>query len=73
MQNESQNNKASIGSEIRKVWSKITDQDIALYEDQPDQFFLKLKEKHGVSQEDAQKRLKAMKTACGSCGTQKAA
>lgn len=73
MQNAPQNSKSSIGSEIRKIWSKVTDEDIALYEKKPDQFFSRLKEKHGVSKEDAQKRLKDMKTACGSCGTQKAA
>lgn len=73
MKNMPQNNKPSIGSEIRKVWSKMTDEDISLHEKQPDKFFARLKEKHRVSKEDAQKRLKNMKTSCGSCGTQKAA
>jgi uncharacterized protein YjbJ (UPF0337 family) len=60
-------------AEIKKNWSKLSDEEIRLYEKQPDQFFGKVKEKHGVSKEDAQKRLTEMKSSCGCGGTEKAA
>jgi hypothetical protein len=67
-----QNNSAMMASEIKKVWNKLSDEDIKLYEKQPDQFFAKVKEKHNVSTEDAQKRMKEIKASCG-CTTEKAA
>lgn len=60
-------------AEIKKNWSKLSDEEIKLHEKQPDQFFGKVKEKHGVSKEDAQKRLTEMKSSCGCGGTEKAA
>jgi hypothetical protein len=62
----------ALHAEIKKTWSKLSDEDIKLHEKQPEQFFSKVKEKQNVSNEDAQKRLKEMKTSCG-CGTSKAA
>ena len=61
-----------ISAEIKKSSSKLSDDDIKLYATQPDTFFSKLKEKQGVSREDAQKRLAEIKTGCG-CGSAKAA
>lgn len=60
-------------AEIRKSWSRLTDEDARLYEKQPDLFFAKIKEKHGIGREEAQKRLTEVEAACGSCGTEKAA
>jgi uncharacterized protein YjbJ (UPF0337 family) len=60
-------------AEMKKAWNKLTDEDVVLYEKQPEQFFTKVKEKHGASREEAQKRLTEIKAACGSCGTDKAA
>ena len=67
-----QNNSAMMAVEIKKAWNKLSDEDIKLYEKQPDQFFAKVKEKHNVSTEDAQKRMKEIKASCG-CNTEKAA
>lgn len=67
-----QDKAAMMNVEIKKVWNKLTDEDIKLYDRQPDQFFSKLKEKHSVSKEDGQKRLQDIKTSCG-CSSTKAA
>ena len=62
-----------IASEIKKSWSKLSDDDVKLFPTQADQFFAKLKEKQGVSKEDGQKRLDEIKASCGSCSSEKAA
>lgn len=59
-------------AEIKKNWGRLSDEEIKLHSSQPDQFYSKLKEKHGVNKEDAQKRLSEIKTSCG-CGSEKAA
>lgn len=56
-----------IGAEIKKSWSKLSDDDVKLFPAQADKFFAALKDKQGVSKEDGQKRLDEIKTACGSC------
>jgi galactose-1-phosphate uridylyltransferase len=63
---------AMVSAEIKKSWSKLSDDDIKLYATQPDSFFTKLKEKQGINREDAQKRLAEIKSSCG-CGSAKAA
>lgn len=59
-------------AEIKKNWSKLSDDEVKLHAEKPEEFFGKVKEKHGVSKEDAQKRLTEMKSSCG-CGDSKAA
>lgn len=61
-----------LSAEIKKTWNKLSDEDVKLLESQPDQFFAKIKEKHSVSREDAQKRLTEIKGA-GGCTAEKAA
>lgn len=59
-------------TEIKKAWNKLSDEDVALYENQPDQFFARVKEKHGFSREQTEKRLENIKQTCGSnCGSDK--
>jgi hypothetical protein len=58
--------------EIKKVWSKLSDEDLKL-QDKPEQFLARIKEKQGISTEDAQKRLTEIKASCGSCMAEKAA
>jgi hypothetical protein len=62
-----------LNAEIKKAWNKMSDEDVKLQETQPDQFFAKLREKHNVTREDAQKRLKEIKASCGACTAEKAA
>ena len=57
---------AMLNAEIKKVWGKLSDEEIRMHDTQQDQFFGKIKEKHGLSKEDAQKRLTEIKTAYGS-------
>ena len=65
MTNTEQNNgKAETSDKIlqltarmKETWSKLSDDDIKLYNGNRDQFFAKLKEKHNVSKEDAIKRM----------------
>jgi hypothetical protein len=63
---------AKLHAEIKKTWNKLSDDEIKLYETQPDQFFDKVKTKQGVNRDDADKKMATMKTSCG-CGTEKAA
>lgn len=64
---------AMFTTEVKKAWNKLSDDEIRLYETDKDAFFAKLKEKHSVSKEDAQKRIAEIKTECGNCSTEKAA
>jgi hypothetical protein len=59
--------------EIRKTWNKLSDEEVKLQETQPSEFFAKIKEKYGTDKEEAQKRLAAIKAACGTCTAEKAA
>jgi hypothetical protein len=61
-------------AEIKKTWSKLSDDDIKLAGTNRDQFFAKLHEKQAVSKADGEKKLQELEKACGcgpSCGTQK--
>jgi hypothetical protein len=69
----SQDKTDMLNAEIGKAWNKLSPDDVKLQETQPDQFFAKLREKHNVTREDAQKRLKEIKAACGACTAEKAA
>ena len=46
--------------QIKKTWGKLTDDDIALYEGNAEEFFGKVEEKYGIDKETAEKRLKEM-------------
>ncbi len=65
---------AMIKSEIKKAWNKLTDDDVNLYENQPEAFFARVKEKHGTTREQAEARLQNIKNTCShACGGEKAA
>jgi len=67
-----QDNTAMLKTEIKKAWNKLTDEDVSLYESQPDLFFARVKEKHSLSREQAEKRLLTIRETCGSaCGSDK--
>ena len=52
-----------IKASIKQKWAKLTDDDIMLFNGRKDEFFGKLKEKHGVAKEEAEKSLKAFEDA----------
>ena len=60
-------------AEIKKTWNKLTDDDVKLLESNTAHFFAKIKEKHNVDQDTAQKSLTEIKASCGSCSSEKAA
>jgi uncharacterized protein YjbJ (UPF0337 family) len=62
-----------LNAKIKETWSKLSDDDIKLYSGKRDQFFVKLKEKHGVSKEDAEKVFQEFEAACATsaCSTEK--
>lgn len=61
-----------IKGELKKVWGKLTDDEIMLYNGKQDQFFGKLKEKYGIAKEAAELRIKELVKACPECsGTDK--
>lgn len=67
-------NTAKMHAEIKKTWSKLSDDDAKLCQSDRAQFFAKLQEKQGVSKADGEKKLRELEKACGcgpSCGTQK--
>jgi uncharacterized protein YjbJ (UPF0337 family) len=45
--------------EFKKIWGKLTDDDIMLYNGKRDVFFGKLKEHYGLAKEEAEKQIKA--------------
>lgn len=49
---------ANLNAKIKETWSKLSDDDIKLYNGNRDQFFIKLTEKQNVSKEDGEKTLK---------------
>lgn len=49
---------ANLNAKIKETWSKLSDEDIKLYNGNRDQFFTKLTEKQSVSKEDGEKKLK---------------
>lgn len=44
--------------EIKKMWGRLTDDEITLLDGQEDSFYGKLKEKYGIAREEGEKRLK---------------
>lgn len=70
--NKEQNAHEKLHKEIKKTWTKLTDDNVKLYATKPDDFFAKLKEKHSVSKEDAKKKIAQLEKDCG-CGSAKAA
>ena len=64
--------KTALKAAIKKEWSKLSDEDVNLYETQKDTFFKKIEEKHQIVPEVSRKKLKELETANG-CGTEKAA
>ncbi len=72
--NQKPENAQKLNAEIKKTWSKLSDDDIKLCETNRDQFFAKLKEKQNVSKEDGEKKLQELEKSCGcgtSCGSEK--
>jgi uncharacterized protein YjbJ (UPF0337 family) len=58
-----------IKGEIKKIWGKLTDDEILLYNGKQDLFFGKLKEKYGIAKEAAEERIKGFeKTLASSVG-----
>jgi uncharacterized protein YjbJ (UPF0337 family) len=49
---------SQIKGQIKSIWGKLTDDDIALFEGNRDQFFGKVQEKYGIAKEEAEKRIR---------------
>lgn len=47
-----------LNGEIKKLWGRMTDDEITLLDGQEDSFYGKLKEKYGIAREEGEKRLK---------------
>jgi len=56
-----------IKGEIKKLWGKLTDDEIMLYNGSQDLFFGKMKEKYGLTKEAVELRIKEFEKACPSC------
>lgn len=69
---ETSENTLKFNAKIKETWSKLSDDDIKLYNGSRDQFFAKLKEKHSISKEDGEKRLQEIEKSCAAaCSTEK--
>ena len=66
--NKPEDKAAKLSAKIKEAYSKLSDDDIKLYDGKRDQFFAKLQEKQNVSKEDGEKKLQEIEKACG-CGT----
>ncbi len=51
------------GAQIKKEWSKLTDDDLGFLEANRDEFFARLEKKQGIRREIAEKRLNELKNA----------
>jgi hypothetical protein len=70
--NESHDKFAAFNAKIKETYTKLSDDDVKLYGDKRDQFFVKLKEKQNVSKEDGEKKIKEIEQACDSaCSSEK--
>ncbi len=59
---------AKFNAKIKETYSKLSDDDVKLYDGKRDQFFAKLQEKQNVSKEEGEKKMKEIEQSCG-CGT----
>ncbi len=66
VQPEKADNASKMNAKFKEKWSKLTDDDIKLYSGKRDQFFAKLKEKHNLSKEDAEKQVQEIEKASAS-------
>jgi uncharacterized protein YjbJ (UPF0337 family) len=48
---------------IKETWGRMTDNDIALYNGQREQFYGRLKEYYGLGRENAEEQMKKMEQA----------
>jgi len=53
----------SLKAQIKQAWGKLTDDEIMLFNGRKEEFFGKLKEKHGIAREEAEKILKKFEDA----------
>jgi hypothetical protein len=58
-------------TKIKETWTELSDDNIRLYDANPNQFFIALQKKHNVSREEAQKKLQQLEKDC--CCSTKAA
>lgn len=73
MNKNSKENTEKLHKKIKETWPQMSDDNIKLYDGKRDEFFARLKEKHNVSKEDAQKKLQQLEKDCGCSGATKAA
>lgn len=55
-------NKQLAGS-IKKMWGKLTDDEVMLYNGEQEKFFGKLQEKYGIAKQEAEKQIRKMQDA----------
>lgn len=60
---------AAFNAKIKETYSKLSDDDVKLYDGKRDQFFAKLQEKQNVSKEDGEKKMKELEQSCGCSST----
>lgn len=58
------NNETKLNEKIKEVWSKLSDDEIKLYNSNRDQFFVTLKDKHNVPRPDGEKILQEIEKSC---------
>lgn len=49
---------------VRQAWGKLTDDDVALYKGNAQEFYGRLKEKQGIAREEAEKQMKQWEKDC---------
>jgi uncharacterized protein YjbJ (UPF0337 family) len=56
---------------VKQTYGKLTSDDIALLNGKREEFFGRLEEAHGVSREEAEKKIKEMEKSCGCSSSDK--
>ena len=65
-------NAEKLRAKVKETWTKLSDDDIKLYDGKRDEFFVKLQEKQNVSKQDGEKKMQEIEKSCG-CSESKAA
>lgn len=53
-----------LDAEIKRTWSKLSNDEIAFNEKDPDRFNAAVKQKYGLSKDDVEKRMKEVRNSC---------
>lgn len=61
-----------LSAEIKKTWSKLSDEEVGFQATAPDKFYEAVKTKYSVNKDEAEKTVKKLTAECGATDTKDA-